>query len=242
MMLALVAAPACALEPESGPGTGGAGSGVGPSTTAATSTLGFHIAVSLVATLASIGDLEPDYGNTFVVLRLALTNYDDPAALGLDPAFFVVGGIAGVPALSTATASLDPACSADLVVATGEKKECVIAFELPIGSGADTLTYDDAQGHSATPLLPSTHPSCDMALAATTACQDCLDQRCVDVYQATMSELQSECPDQATSYDDCTKSKPVCGCVDSCFALPACEAAMTAFFDCTVAHCSVDCE
>src|SRR6185436_12646660 len=137
LMLALVVVPACTLESVPSSDTGGGGTGVGPSSTAATSILGFHIGVSLAAALESIGDLQPAYGNTFVVLRLALTNYDDPAAIGLDPAFFVLGF---VPVASMATASLDPACSVDLVAATGEKKECVIAFELPTGGSPASLT------------------------------------------------------------------------------------------------------
>ena len=212
------------------PGDAGLGS--------ATSTGAISVTVDAMTTAATIDGVGGPSTDYFVILTLAISN-SGAAPLSASDALFALTTNSPV-VYQAAPIQPQDVCDASVMIASGARLQCSIAFDIPLAELPIALRYDDGQGDTATitlPVLATPDAACESVEQWTArglpSCLDCTASSCASAGNAYTSQC-SAC------VSACASSGNVCACYAGCNT-SACSALFDEYSSCLVATCSSTC-
>ncbi len=251
LLLGLALFGACTEAGSLGSGTGTTAAG-GSSGTGTHPSGGVVLTVSAAASPATVAGLGPTAGNAYVVLSLTLENTGAQVPLSTNIVLFAVDTSQSLVILPSAEQP-SAACSPMVSVASGGQIQCQIAFLVPTGQTATTLTYDDQRGDTASAAIPAivmTSPgACQTVtgwvsqMPADNACLECL----AAAEGGADGGAQGACGTEKASYlgtcegsKGCTTFATLCSCEAAADDV-ACQTLFSDYMGCLGSSCASMC-
>jgi len=207
---------------------------------------GVGLSIDSADSAAAIDGIAASDGDTFIIMGITMKNTGAKVPLSTNPAMF---SLATDQLLDYTPSPEQPsgACDPSVSVATGGQMQCEIAFQIPVGRTATTLSYNDQQGDTASVPVPQ-GPSSSATCATVASWLGSVSPNCASCVEAAAGSAGA-CGSQAEAYtvgchscqQQCdTSFATLCSCEASCDT-PSCQTLFDTYTECLASTCQYNC-